>query len=62
MPTFKLPLSGNVLQAINPWTAFTSPIGSQMGLFNVTIGQSSEPEVEADVLRTWQAMASSWAG
>ena len=50
MPTFKLPLSGNVLQAINPWTAFTSPIGSQMGLFNVTIGQSSEPEVEADVL------------
>jgi hypothetical protein len=50
MPTFRLPLSGNVLQAINPWTAFTSPIGSQMGLFNVTIGQSSEPEVEADVL------------
>lgn len=50
MPTFRLPLSGNVLQAINPWTAFTSPVGSQMGLFNVTIGQSSEPEVEADVL------------
>jgi hypothetical protein len=50
MPTFRLPLSGNMLQAINPWTAFTSPLGSQMGLFNVTIGQSSEPEVEADVL------------
>jgi hypothetical protein len=50
MPTFKLPLSGNVLQAINPWMAFTAPIGSQAGLFNVTIGQSSEPEVEADVL------------
>jgi hypothetical protein len=50
MPTFRLPLSGNVLHAINPWTAFTSPIGSQTGLFNVTIGQSSEPEVEADVL------------
>jgi hypothetical protein len=49
MRTFKLPLSGNVLHAINPWTAFTSPIGSQMGLFNVTIGQSSEPEVKADV-------------
>jgi hypothetical protein len=50
MPTFKLPLSGNVLQAISPWTAFMSPIGSQVGLFNVTIGQSSEPAVEADVL------------
>lgn len=50
MPTFKLPLSGDVLQALNPWTAFTSPIGSQMGLFNVSIGQSSEPAVEADVL------------
>jgi hypothetical protein len=49
MPTFKLPLSGDVLQAINPWTVFKSPIG-QMGLFNVTIGQSSEPAVEADVL------------
>jgi hypothetical protein len=50
MPTFKLPLSGNVLQAISPWTAFMSPIGSQVGLFNVTIGQSSEPAVEGDVL------------
>jgi hypothetical protein len=50
MPTFKLPLSGDVLQAISPWTAFMSPIGSQVGLFNVTIGQSSEPAVEGDVL------------
>src|SRR5258708_20108773 len=50
MPTFKLPLSGNVFQAISPWTAFMSPIGSQVGLFNVTIGQSSEPAVEGDVL------------
>jgi hypothetical protein len=44
MPEFKLPLSGNVVQAISPWTAFMPPI------FNVTIGQSSEPAVEADVL------------
>jgi hypothetical protein len=44
MPEFKLPLSGNAVQAISPWTAFMSPI------FNVTIGQSSEPAVEADVL------------
>src|SRR5262245_55549011 len=50
MPTFKLPLSGDVVQAINPWTAFMSPIGSQVGLFNVRIGQSSEPAVEGDVL------------
>jgi hypothetical protein len=50
VPTFKFPC--NVLQAINLWMAFTSPIGSQTGLFNVTIGQSSEPAVEADVLAT----------
>src|SRR5262249_33818615 len=50
MPTFKLPLSGDVFQAITPWTAFMSPIGSQVGLFNVRIGQSSEPAVEADLL------------
>ncbi len=50
MPTFKLPLSGDVVQTISPWTAFMSPIGSQLGLINVTIGQSSEPAVEADTL------------
>jgi hypothetical protein len=50
MPTFKLPLSADVGQAITPWAAFMSPIGSQLGIFNVTIGQSSEPAVEADVL------------
>jgi hypothetical protein len=50
MPTFKLPLSGDVFQAISPWTAFMSAIGSQVGLFNVTIGQSSEPAVEGEVL------------
>src|SRR5260370_7190291 len=50
MPTFKLPLSGNVFPAISPWTAFTSPMGRQVGLCNVTIGQPSEPAVEGDVL------------
>jgi hypothetical protein len=39
-----------MVQAINPWTAFRSPIGTQMGLVNVAIGQSSEPAVEQDVL------------
>lgn len=50
MPVFKLPLSGDVVQTINPWTAFFSPIGSQFGLININLGQSSEPNVEADVL------------
>jgi hypothetical protein len=50
MPTFKLPLSLDMVQAVSPWTALWSPIGIQMGFANVTIGQSSEPAVEADVL------------
>ena len=29
---------------------FFSPIGSQFGLININLGQSSEPNVEADVL------------
>jgi hypothetical protein len=50
MPVFKSPLSGDVVQTINPWTAYFSPIGSQFGLININLGQSSEPNVEADVL------------
>ena len=50
MPVFKLPLSGDAVQTINPWKAFFSPIGSQFGLININLGQSSEPNVEADVL------------
>ena len=50
MPTFKLPLSGDVVQSINPWTSFFSPSGGQYGLVNINLGQSSEPQVEADVL------------
>jgi hypothetical protein len=50
MPTFKMPLSGDVVQSISPWTAFLSPIGSQFGLININLGQSSEPNVETDVL------------
>ena len=48
MPTFKLPLSGDVVQSINPFTAFMT--GGQFGLINITLGQSSEPRVEAEVL------------
>ncbi|MBB5047503.1 hypothetical protein HNR60_002260 [Rhodopseudomonas rhenobacensis] len=50
MPTFKLPLSGDVVQTISPWTAFLSPIGNQFGLINITLGQSSAPQVEQEVL------------
>ncbi len=44
MPIFKLPLSGNVVQSINPFTALLSPI------ININLGQSSDPSVESDVL------------
>jgi hypothetical protein len=50
MPTFKLPLSGDVVQSINPWTAFFNPVGSQFGLININLGQSSAPAVEEEVL------------
>ena len=48
MPAFKLPLSGDVVQSINPFTSFMT--GGQFGLININLGQSSEPKVEADVM------------
>jgi hypothetical protein len=48
MPIFKLPLSGDVVQSINPFTAFMT--GGQFGLININMGQSSEPDVEQEVL------------
>jgi hypothetical protein len=47
MPVFKLPLSGDVVQSINPFTAFMT--GGQLGLVNIN-GQSGDPAVKADVL------------
>jgi hypothetical protein len=44
MPVFKLPLSGDVTQSFSPF------MGSQFGLVNITLGQSSAPEVEQDML------------
>src|SRR5438132_1462421 len=43
MPAFRLPLSGNVTQSINPWTMLFNPVGSQVGLVNIDLGQSSGP-------------------
>ena len=50
MPTFKLPLSGDVTQTINPWTWMFNPTGSQFGLVNISLGKSSNPDVEQEVL------------
>jgi hypothetical protein len=50
MPDVNLPLSGAVTQTINPWTAYLSMMGSQIGLINVNVGSSSDPDVEKDVL------------
>ncbi|GJE18517.1 hypothetical protein [Methylobacterium marchantiae] len=48
MATIRLPLSGNVTQAI--WSAFLSPFNNQVGLINISVGRSSAPEVEEQVL------------
>jgi hypothetical protein len=50
MPDFKLPLSGDVTQTINPWTMFFNPVSSQFGPINVNLRTSSNPPVESQVL------------
>jgi len=50
MPDVNLPLSGNVSQTINPWTAYLSAVGSQFGLININVGQTDEENVEKEVL------------
>src|ERR1700722_17660768 len=50
MPVFRLPLSGNVTQTIHPWTWTFNPVGSQVGLVNIELGQSSEPAIEEEVV------------
>jgi hypothetical protein len=47
MALFKLPLSGDVVQWINPMTWFIS--GNQITA-NVYLGESGAPEVEVEVL------------
>ncbi len=49
MANFRLPLSGNVWQDINPLRWITGPIG-QISLFSLNLGRSSNPEVEEAVL------------
>src|SRR5260370_35488745 len=50
MPDVRLPLSGNVTQSINPWTWLFNSVGSQFGVVNVNLGQSSDPEMEQQIL------------
>jgi hypothetical protein len=50
MPTFRLPLSGDVTQTINPWTWFQKFVGNQFGLININLGKSSDPDLEEQIL------------
>src|SRR5262249_29698042 len=45
MPFFRLPLSGDVTQTINPWTWMTRLAGTQLGI-TINLGKSSEPASE----------------
>lgn len=50
MANFLLPLSGNVSQAINPWSWFTKVVGGQFGFININLGKSSDPALEQQIL------------
>ena len=50
MANFRLPLSGDVTQAINPWQWALNATNGQFGLFNINLGQSADPQLEADIL------------
>ena len=50
MPTFRLPLSGDVTQTINPWNWFVNLFGNQFGLINIDLGKSSDPRLEEQIL------------
>lgn len=49
-PALQMPLSGDVTQAINPWTWTFGSASSQVGLVNINLGRSANPEVEQEVL------------
>ena len=50
MPDFKLPLSGDVIQAINPWNWVFTSQNSQIGLVNINMGKSADPAMEQRIL------------
>ena len=55
MPAFRLPLSGNVTQSINPWTWFFNPVGSRVGPVNAAIDalKAMVEQIAAVKARTW---------
>ena len=50
MPNVLLPLSGDVLQNVNPWSWFMKLTGSQVVLVNVNPGRSADPALEERIL------------
>lgn len=50
MPHVRLPLSGDVTQAINPLTWFLKASTAQFGFFNINIGKSADPQLEEQIL------------
>ncbi len=50
MSDFTMPLGGAVTQSILPWSWAFGGSNNQYGLFNVYLGQSSNPAVEREVL------------
>lgn len=50
MPNVRLPLSGDVTQAINPWNWMLNSAGSQFGLININLGKSADPQLEEQIL------------
>lgn len=51
MSIFRLPLSGDVTQSINPWNFFSRVMDNQFGFININLGLSTDPEVEEEVLQ-----------
>ena len=48
--SWSMPLSGDVTQAINPWSWTFGSATSQLGLVNINLGRSGNPEIEQEVL------------
>jgi hypothetical protein len=50
MSNFRLPLSGDVTQSINPLAWFVRWAGNQFGFININLGRSSDPDTEQRIL------------
>lgn len=50
MSEFRLPLSGDVNQNINPWTCYFPFTANPFGLFNINLGNTTDPVVEQKII------------